>query len=140
MITRWYVGFQGDYEGRERAWHDIFTCPRFRHVFAMGYDPELHVYVVYEPSVYGTQIEVLAADERAVDILILHIAQTGCWLKVDPRQGRFLLGLWRFYCVPAVKHLLGVRSCALSPKGLYRHLVKQGAQPAFEVKKSGKFI
>lgn len=131
MITRWYIGFTGDYEGRGRHWYDIFTKPGFRHVLALGYDPDLSAYVLYDPTHAGTTITILSADDRAVDLLILHVKETGCWLKVNPGGNRFLFGQWRFYCVPAIKHLVGLKSCALSPHGLYRDLVKAGAVPAF---------
>lgn len=131
MITRWYIGFAGDHEGRARQWYDFLSRPKFRHVLALGYDPDLHAYVCYDPTQYGTTIDIMAADDRAVDLLILHIKNHGCWLKVNPARAAFLFGQWRFYCVPAIKHLIGFKSCALTPYALYRDLVRAGAEPAF---------
>ena len=31
-----------------------------------------------------------------------------------------------FYCVPAIKHLLGLKCVALTPDGLYRAVIKAG--------------
>lgn len=141
MITRWYIGFTGDYDGQKRHWYDIFTRPGFRHVLALGYDPDLRAYVLYDPTHLGTTITIMTADDRAVDLLILHVKQTGAWLKVEPGRAQFLFGQWRLYCVPAIKHLIGSRSCALTPYGLYRDLVRAGAVPAFESEnKNGKSI
>lgn len=131
MITRWYIGFAGDHEGRDPQWYDVLNHPKFRHVLALGYDPDLHAYVLYDPNLHGTVIEIMPADDRRVDLLILLVKQNGYWLKVKPGSAKFLFGQWRFYCVPAIKHLIGFKSCALTPLALYRDLVRAGAEPAF---------
>ena len=138
MITRWYIGFTGDYEGRPRAWHDIFTDKEFRHCLVIGFCPLNRVWIYYDPLTTGTTLEVFNSADRAIDLIVLHVCENGKWLKVQPSNNLFKLGQWRMYCVPAIKHLLGFRSCALTPRGLYRDLVKAGATPAFERNYNGQ--
>lgn len=138
MITRWYVGFNGDYNGREKRWWDIFTCNEFRHCMLLGYDPQLGVWLYYDPTMNGAAVEIFCQDDPSIDMIIQHFAVNGKWLKVKPQKHLFVTGLWRLYCVTAVKHILGIKSSALTPKGLYRDLVKAGATPVFEVNKDGR--
>ena len=132
MIVQWYVGFVGDYPGRLPGWFDIFTTKKFRHVCAIGYDPQNHVWVLYDPTVSVSVIQIFHPDDPQLNKLITCISHFGRWLKVKPAAHACYFGRWRHYCVPAIKHLLGVRSSALTPRALYRDLVMQGAQPAFE--------
>lgn len=140
MIARWYIGFLGDHPDRPKAWHDIFTCPDFRHCMVLGYDPYLRIWVMYDPLTTGTRIEVFDIDDKSLNIIIAFITEHGRWLKTDPGSAVFPAGQWRLYCVPAIKHLLGIKSSALTPKGLYRDLLKAGAQPVFERKEDGQNI
>lgn len=133
MITQWYVGFIGDHQGRPARWFDIFTDKNFRHVLAIGYDPMLKVWVYYDPNIYSTHVQVYDPDDENLNSLIYFVKTNGAWLRVKPRNKACLFGRWRHYCVPAVKHLVGSASSALTPKGLYRDLVREGAKPAFEV-------
>lgn len=138
MIVHWYIGFVGDFEGRPKRWHDFFTHKQFRHVFAMGFEPRLNCYVVYEPHTFGTTIEVIPADDQTISQLIFTISQCGHWLKVKAQPGQFFFGQPWLSCVTAIKHLVGLRSCALRPKGLYRDLVRAGAQKVFERENHGE--
>lgn len=133
MIIHWYVGFIGDHEGRGRHWFDLFTDKDFRHVLAIGYDPMNKVWVYYDPTLLATIIDVYHPDNEALNGLISFVSRNGRWLKVKPKIKVCSFGRWRHYCVPAIKHLLGSSSSALTPRGLYRDLIREGAQPAFEV-------
>lgn len=132
--TVWIVAFCG---GGRRHWWDVFTRPGFPHVLACGYDPARAVWLVYEVSLAGTALALL--DGAALDRLIAALRRDGearflRWPAhaVRPEAGRPAVCRLGFYCVPAVAHLLGLRCRALSPLGLYRHLLAAGAQPAFE--------
>lgn len=125
MKEYWYIGFTA---GPRKRWFDIFSHKEFRHVLALHFDPVCGVWIYFDVAVNGTFIRVFPAGAGEISCVI---AQTARWLKVEVAQAVYPVGLWRFYCVPAVKSLLGVRSCALRPKALYRDLVKAGAVPAF---------
>jgi hypothetical protein len=132
MIVHWFVGFVGDYPNRKRCWFDIFTTPAFRHVCAIGYDPVHKVWIIYEPGVSNTDIRLFHPRDEELNRLITFISIYGKWVKFKPSAHPVPFGRWRHYCVPAIAHLLGIRSSALTPRGLYGDLIKQGAEPAFE--------
>lgn len=127
----WYIGFLGDHDERPRAWFDIFTCPQFRHCFAMAYDPLNQVWIYYDTSMGGSEIIIYPRDDQMVTTIIAFVAQRGCWLKFKKQKYVFKTGCWRLYCVPAIKFILSFKSSALRPKALYRDLVRAGAQPVF---------
>lgn len=135
MITCWYVGFVGDIPGKPRNWFDIFTCKSFRHVLALAYDPVCKTWLHYEPTVTGTKIALYTRDSKEVSALISAVTEYGVWLKIEGQTGSYKTGCWRLYCVPAIKHLVGLKSSALTPKGLFRDLLKAGAKPIFEKEK-----
>lgn len=132
MITHWYVGFLGEYEGRKKPWFDIFTCKSFRHVLAIGYCPDTRVWVSFDTTVSSTQIELFYGDDPRLNYLIAMVKLYGKWLRVRPSNYPCPVGRWPLTCVSSVKHLLGIRSSALTPRALYLDLVRKGAQPAFE--------
>ena len=104
------------------------TRKGFGHVFAVGYDPVVDRWIVYDPTRRGTLITVCIESEAFHQHLGL-LAKT-CEphiLRFAPRSDRRLSPLL-FSCTAAIKALLGVRSCALWPRGLYRHLRAQGAE------------
>lgn len=125
MIERWYIGFTS----RPRQhWFDLFTHRDYRHVVALRFDPVCGVWIYYDVAVNGTVLQVYPQGSKIISAVIAEVPR---WLAIDGQAGNYRFGLWRLYCVPAVKSLIGLRSCALRPKALYRDLVKAGAVPAF---------
>ncbi|TXH13836.1 MAG: hypothetical protein E6R03_10555 [Hyphomicrobiaceae bacterium] len=133
MIIQWYVGFVGDFPERKARWFDVLTKKGFRHVLAIGYDPIHRVWIYYDPNIFSTNIQVFDPDDEELNSLIYFVKTSGAWLRVKPRIHACLFGRWRHYCVPAIKHLVGSPSSALTPYGFYRDLIREGAKPAFEV-------
>jgi hypothetical protein len=136
MVTEWFVAFLG--RGRGRHWFDWLTCRGFRHCLAFGFDAESGRWVVYDTTLRATTITLLDA-VRAGALIAMVTAQHGRILRFAPRADARLFrpGLW---CVPAVAHLLGIRTCALTPRGLYRCLLRRGAVPAFEDVTHGRSV
>ena len=120
----WYVAFV---KRNRTHWIDWLLPAGFRHVFAMGYVIETGYWLVYDVRLDATNIDVL--EGQALDQLLAWCWQEGIVLRADcvPRspQKHLRFGFW---CVPAIKHLLGLKSCALTPRALYRHLVKIGCE------------
>lgn len=120
----WIVFFS---DGDAPAWWVRFLKPGFRHVSAAAYYPEQYRWVYFNPTWRGTVIEVYANDE--FDARLGQMAMmSGAVLRFRSRYDRSRPpALW--YCVGAVKALLGLRSCALVPTQMHRHLLAHGAEP-----------
>ena len=101
--------------------------PGFQHVCAVGCDAEHRVWVFYDPSAQGTRIDAMPWGE-AVDRRLGEIAAASpyCLRFAPAGERRFVPPV--FSCTGAIKALLGVRSSALSPYQLYRHLLVRGAE------------
>lgn len=123
----WFIVFDG---GRRHFWWDRWTGPGMRHVQAMrpiGAD----AWLLVNPCADRLNVEVVGG--AFVDRVIAKAhREGGCVLKfqaLDAAERTLRLGGW---CVPVVRHLLGIRGCALRPRGLWRDLLRRGAVPAFE--------
>lgn len=124
MIREWYIGFHGDYPGRSYRWYDVFTCKDFRHVLVMGYDLEAEAWVVFDPSSKRYALEVYPKDAEMVANIMQWVPR---WL-VLPEKEKEIRTFGLTWCVKAVCRVIGFRSCALRPKGLYHDLVRHGAR------------
>lgn len=110
---------------KRRLWL-VFFSKNFGHVSAASFyaDQNRWVYVdavrtalvveVAEPDEFGGRLQQLINDSEA----ILRFPAAA-----DRKRAPF-----SFFCVGAVKSLLGIRCCALWPRGLYRHLLRMGAE------------
>jgi hypothetical protein len=117
--TYWNVVFHPSQSRAAR-----FFLGRFQHVSAFSYVPGVHAWILYDCQWGGTRI-------AFVPHLPLLVAYTrGCTvIKFDRLYNRFALSSrLGFYCVPAIKQLLGLSCVAATPDGLYRHLVKHGGE------------
>lgn len=124
----WEVCFVG--KDRRAPW-DWLLPKHYRHVFVLGYVVEHDLWICYDVSCFKTEIAI-------------HSNATAGWLLNWAReQGGHLT--WPapvvkqtfavrpgFWCVPAVKHILGLRCVAMTPKGLHDYLVRHGATPLTE--------
>lgn len=109
-------------------WWDRFLPDGFRHVFLLGYVPEYRQWVYFDPQYASTVVGIvtparagalleIALHEGAVVNVPASVARPpACWARLG------------FYCVPAVKHALGLRCVAVTPKGLHDYLLKIGAK------------
>jgi hypothetical protein len=98
---------------------------RFQHVSAFTYIAGFRAWVLYDCQWGGTRIGFFSQ----VGPLIVY--SRGCAIIKFDRAYRPLAIASRFgfYCVPAVKQLLGLSCVAAFPDGLYRHLVANGGIP-----------
>jgi len=100
----------------------------FKHVSAFVYVPEFDVWQFFDAEYSGFR-NIIATHEAARK-QIGHYVECGCEIVKFSRTGAKMGASSRagFYCVTAVKHLLGVRGRALRPDGLYRLLLANGGQ------------
>lgn len=102
-------------------------CPgRFKHVCVAGYVAAIDTWVVYSVELDGTKIGAFRPGKDFQDWLAIAVARAGV-LKVP--VGKPGMQPWfKFWCVPAVKHLVGIRGGALWPDQLWRYCLANGAE------------
>jgi hypothetical protein len=120
-VTTWVVVFQDHYDGNNRKW-DFLTKKGFRHCYAMcmtdfGWlvvDPLsswLEIHVIKEGK--GDLIAQAKSDPLSSGLLVTRVMKR----KYLPRY-------LPMTCVSVVKSLLGLKSRAFTPYGLYKHLME----------------
>ena len=121
---RWQVCFV---RRAEMWWVDRFVPGRFKHVSVAGWISDTQTWVFFDINLWRTSVKVLPLE--AGDVRYALAQRHAKVLKVKARRDGRMLLRFGFWCVPGVKHLLGVRSGALLPAGLWRDLVRSGAEP-----------
>lgn len=121
--AEWFVVFHRKSTSRLFS---MLSCGEFKHVSAFGYCAGFKAWIVYDVTWAGSYIRLVAHDEAGKQTLGEWTA--GCDLvriarATAPPPVLSRLGL---YCVSAIKHLLGLGCVAMTPSGLYRHLLKHG--------------
>ena len=122
--VRWILAFS-----RETSVPWLKRLPlTYRHVAAFGYvGSGVDAWLFYSWRTDRLQIAAARGD-TAVRTLMHAFAKDADLLGIDARREPTLglrLGAW---CVPAVKHLIGLRSRAVTPAGLYRDCLAAGAE------------
>lgn len=108
-------------------WFDRLSPWWCRHVLAYGYASKVGGWVVFNPTEGFTAIDVMTEERFAVwrrEMLGRASAILRCRVRSDG-GGAGRVGI---FCTAAVKHLLGLRSRALRPIGLYRDLLRTDAE------------
>lgn len=119
---RWTVVF---HRKAENWFFAAIACGRFKHVSAFAYLPELGIWTIYDVGFRRTRLTHLADGVHA-HAVISAIVDGNCLVTVDARADCLPLFRIGLFCTTAIKHLIGVRSSALRPDRLFRHLVAQG--------------
>ena len=116
---------------RKTPW-DRFLKSGYRHVFLLGYLSECRLWLRYDVLYDRTMIS-LVSPQTAGALFSRCVAEGAvlAWPAGDYRPPSWWLrfGLW---CVPAIKHVLGIRCVALTPKQLHDFLKRNGARPLIE--------
>jgi hypothetical protein len=98
---------------------------RFRHVSAFTYIPGFRAWLIFDVQWGGMRL-VLFSHEMAKDIFIELTRDCEIVRFARQHKPKMFAGRLGFYCVSAIKCLLGLSCVALLPDGLYRHLVEHG--------------
>lgn len=122
----WFICFGGM---KQLSPWDWFLRPGYRHAFMLGYVPAAGIWIRYEVLFHRTEISLISS--QVADLLLTAAQGEGgvlTWRVGEAKAPSWGLrfGLW---CVPAIKHVLGVRCVALTPRGLHQWLLRNGAQP-----------
>ena len=100
----------------------IIALGRFKHVWAFAFLHELKTWLIYDVQYGGTRITAFPDSEHSQSVITAMIE--GCDLVTVKRQeGNSVSMRFGFFCVPAIKHLLGIKSHALRPDSLLRCVV-----------------
>lgn len=122
----WLVVFQSK---SSMWWINRFVPGRFKHVVAAGWVEASKVWIFYEVYWGRTSVQAMPeAEGTAYFGRLMGADPDAAVLRVEAREARpacFRLGFW---CVPAVKHLVGLRSGALRPDRLWRDCIASGAE------------
>ena len=126
-ILEWIVAFHDGPVHPE--WWGRFTQDKFRHISLFTFTHG--AWVLIDPRLSMLDMRIMSKDE--IDTYVASINVTGGhFLRCPVGVVRCRLPFSIFYCVTVAKRLLGIRSTAITPKQLYRFLVRRGAVPVFE--------
>jgi hypothetical protein len=124
---RWVLVFQRE---SKVWWVRLLACGRYKHVAAYAYLPGFKAWLIYDVNMVRTSIVVVPDGDEALGYLyeltrdadLMAVKREGIAITATP---------WRigFWCVPAVAHLIGLRSGALRPDRLWRDCLRAGGQP-----------
>lgn len=130
---RWWVLSFG--RKADQWWIEWLVPGKYKHVRAAAPLPELGGWIFYDVHLGGTSIIVAANGPEAEivwsqfrrdsDLLRFHVKPGA---KCSPFYSIFSRFGFGFFCAPAIKHLLGLRSGALRPTALYRDCLAAGAE------------
>jgi hypothetical protein len=135
QVDRWFVVFA---EADVTDWWRVATRPGFRHVYAFGAECRDR-WILVDWASDGMAVVPLTGAE--VDRLVLGIHLTGGRiLRFDRWPGRRRRTPVVCWCVPFVKHLIGLPGFALTPYQLYREMLHSGASPAFQETPDGRHV
>ena len=97
---------------------------RFQHVSAFTYIPGTGAWLLYDCQWGGVRLALIPR----LNVLVAYTRDCAV-IKFDRRYQPFALtSRFGFYCVPAIKQLLGLSCVAATPDGLYRHLIRHGGE------------
>jgi hypothetical protein len=119
----WMIFF---WDGPRLGWWDVFTRPGFRHVGAAAWFPSQERWVFYDVSREGTEISVLR-EEESEEKFCAWVGAASHILRMPGPAGKVSVPSC-FYCVGAMKSLLGIKGRALVPQQLHAHLLRIGAE------------
>lgn len=127
-VGAWYVAFV---PGPRTYWWDWLSPAWCRHCFAFGYHAMSDRWLVYDVEMSRTVLIAIEPEDMAPWLDEMRRNHGMRCLHVETGDGAPWYARMGLYCVSAVKHLIGARSGALRPVGLWRDLLKAGATPAF---------
>jgi hypothetical protein len=119
---RWTVVFHRRAENR---FFHLIALGHFKHVSAFAFVPEIGAWVVYDVGFRLTRLTFLADTDVAKTILAQRI-KGNCTVTLKVREDNLPWFRPGLLCTTAVAHLVGVKTSALRPDRLFRHLVAAG--------------
>lgn len=119
--TRWVLVFQ---RSSKVWWVRALAWGKYKHVAAYAYLPGFKAWLIYEVSMARTSIVVVPDNEEARGWLY-ELTKGSDLVAVKRGNGVHRFRLFGF-CVPAIAHLIGLRTRALRPDRLFRDCLANG--------------
>lgn len=124
----WMIGF-GPCKDMARFWR-LFTREGFQHCFAMRLDPHTNVWLFFEWSGWGTNVESMGYEE-GLNLMAWLSDNGGTMLSVEATREKYSAFPKLTWCVPAIAHLLGIKTAAITPWQLFCALRQKGGRVIF---------
>lgn len=121
--TRWVLVFQRE---SKTPWVRWLACGKYKHVAAYAYLPNVKAWLVFDVNLVRTSLLVVPDGEEALGWLanLTHESDLVAMRRRDEAVGLPLFG----WCVPAIKHLIGLKSGALRVDSLFRDCLAAGGE------------
>lgn len=123
--TDWFVVFHPE---TTKWWIRWLAMGRFKHVSCFGFVERAQTWVFYDFHVDRARIYAVGDHESnavlgyySKDTVIVRMARP----FLAEVKTNFPIGGW---CVPAVAHIVGLRTCALRPDALFRQCLANGGE------------
>lgn len=121
----WFVVF---HEQSSKWWVNLLAWGRFKHVSVFGKVERSGSWVFYD--LHSDRAHVMVIGDWEADIALAYYSECGPVIRFsrllsDVAGFSFRPGFW---CVPAVAHIIGLRTCALRPDALYRQCLAKGGE------------
>jgi hypothetical protein len=121
--AEWFLAF---FERTNVAWLNRLPFVRFRHISAFAYVPGTKAWIWYDSHWFGTSLVIIGHERFTTEVAKLTHGATVVKLAKRPEAPMPLSTRVGFYCVPCVKHLVGVRCAAITPDGFYLAVIRAG--------------
>ena len=121
--TRWLLCFTRTTATR---WLNYLPIGHFRHVRAFACVPEINTWVFYDPALDRNTLQL--ARGEAARMLMADFMRDAEVIGMPVVKRKSLVPRFGGWCVPAIKHVVGLRSGALRPDTLWRHCLRQGGE------------
>jgi hypothetical protein len=122
---RWVLVFQRE---SKVWWVRWLARGRYRHVAAYAYLPGFKAWLIYDVNMIRTSIAVVPDGDEALGWLY-ELTKDADLMAFRRQPGAARTAPLLGWCVPAIKHLIGLRSGALRPDTLFRDCLAAGGQP-----------
>jgi hypothetical protein len=118
----WFLAFHTTSAHRWIGW---LACGRYKHVSAFAFVPSLRVWVLYDVRLTGTVVALLPDGDAALTRLAEHTWDADVLqMRRSSYNSNYILR--PFYCVSAIRHLIGLRGYVARPDGLWRQCLTNG--------------
>lgn len=117
----WFVVFKRRSRGRITN----MIPGRFKHVLAFAFMPAVRAWLFVEFAWQGGTAVAIVPNDIA-DRYLSRASHNAVVVKV--RAGRAGMPRWGLWCVPAIAHVTGIRSCALRPDAFFRDCLRHGGE------------
>ena len=132
--ARWTVVFHRKAENR---FFSAIAMGHFKHVSAFAWLPETQHWLIYDVGFRRTRL-IMLGDTEGAKAVLANIVTGNATVTIDVREDELPWMRLGLFCTSAVAHLIGLRSGALRPDTLYRHLVAKGGVVRDYAARAGK--